>query len=181
MFWLLTIGGSLVALFLLVFVAGLLHLRASARQAFAEIRTIELQDIDGLVQECLDVFQQKLGVTIDLDNCEDAAAKLDAAYANHTVLKEAFARDDFYWYFAKPVGACLGELLRHHARHEWRTRPGEAPRMVLALDDGESEVSPFEKVIKHIQVGDPGDLIAFVAFARSLAESGGDVLKLPAE
>ncbi len=181
MIWALTICGLAVALFLVVLVAGLLHLRASARQALGEIQHIELEDIDALVQECIDVFQQKFGVTIDLDNCEDAAAKLDAAFLNHGDLKQAFSRVDFHWYFAKPVGACLGELLRRHARHEWQSRPGNAPSMVIRIQEGNSEVYPFEKVIKTMQFTEPGDLLAYIAFARAIAETGGDVLRLPGE
>lgn len=168
MIWPLTTCGLAVVLFLIVLVAGLLQLRASARQALGEIQHIELEDIDGLVQECIDVFQQKLGVTIDLDNCEDAAAKLDAAFLNHRDLKQAFSRDDFHWYFAKPVGACLGELLRRHARHEWRTRPGEAPYLHVDVPGGHSEAYPFEKIIRSIAPGATADLVPYVVVARDM-------------
>jgi hypothetical protein len=37
------------------------------------------------------------------------------------------------------------------------------------LADGESEAYPFEKAVKQAQVGDAGDVIAYVTFARALA------------
>jgi hypothetical protein len=163
--WALSICGGLVILGVLFLVWGFLHLRHSQRQARDEIRRIDLADIEPLTDECVAVFRNKLGVELDLDNCGDATAKLDAALRDHERLKRAFARDDFYWYFVKPVGACLGELLRRHARHKWRKQPDEAPHMEMAWDDNLSEAFPFDKVLRHT---DPGDLIAYVAFAQTV-------------
>jgi hypothetical protein len=168
MVWVLSIGGGLVALFGLFLLWGLLHLRRSRHKALAEIRRIELADLGPLARECVQVFQRKLGVRLDLSDCQDAAQKLDDAFRDRYKLKAAFERDGFYRYFVKPVGACLGELLRRHAKHEWRKRVGEAPYMEVVLKDGHSEVFPFEKVIEQVQAGDPGDLVAYVAFARTL-------------
>jgi hypothetical protein len=171
MVWLLSIGGALVALFALFglfLLWGILHLRQSKHQAATEIRWIELADLAPLANECIEVFHRKLGVRLDLNDCDDTAQKLDDAFRDRYRLKEAFARDDFYWYFVKPVGACLGELLRRHAKHEWRKQAGDPPSMRVVLKDGHSEVFPFEKVIKHAQVGDPGDLVAYLEFARTL-------------
>jgi hypothetical protein len=170
MVWVLSIGGGLVFLFVLFLLWGFLHIRQSKRQALDEVRRIEVADIGPLAQECTEVFQRKLGVRLDLNDSEDTAQKLDDAFRDPYKLKGAFAHDDFYWYFVKPVGACLGELLRRHARHEWRKQPGEAPFMEVVLKDGCSDVFPFEKVIKQVQVGDPGDLVAYVAFARTLEQ-----------
>jgi hypothetical protein len=168
MVWVLYIGGGLLALFGLILLWGFLHLRKSKRKAQGEIRRIELADIEPLTRECVDVFHRKLGVRLDLNDCEGTAQKLDDAFRDVYQLKAAFERDDFYWYFVKPVGACLGELLRRHARHEWRRKPGDSAFMEVVLKDGRSEVFPFQKVIKHAQGGDRGDLIAYVAFARTL-------------
>jgi hypothetical protein len=171
MIWLLYIGGGVLALFAVILVWGLLHVRHSLRTAFREIQGIELTDIESLTNECVAVFKRKLGVRLNLDDCDAAAEKLDAAFRDVTKLKGAFARDDFYWYFVKPVGACLGELLRRHAKHQWRKKAGEAPFMRVKLKDGNSEVFPFEKAIKQSQTGEPGDLIAYVAFARTLEQA----------
>jgi hypothetical protein len=173
MVWVLSIAGGLVGLFALFLLWGLLHLRRSQRQALEEVKRVELADLEPLARECVEVFQRKLDVRLDLGDCEDAAQKLDDALRNYDRLKEAFARDDFYWYFVKPVGACLGELLRRHARHAWRKNPGEAPFLEVAVNGGTSEAYPFEKVIKQSRVGDPGDLVAYVAFARALEQGAG--------
>jgi hypothetical protein len=169
MIWLLYIGGGVLALFAVILLWGFLHLRHSQRQAFREIEGIELNDIAALTDECVAVFKRKLGVRLNLDDFDAAAEKLDAAFRDVYKLKEAFARDDFYWYFVKPVGACLGELLRRHAKHEWRKKAGEAPHMEVKLKVGNSECFPFEKVIKQAQTGEPGDLIAYFAVAKTLA------------
>lgn len=175
MIWVLYVGGGLLALFLALFavlvVWGFWHMGQSRRKAIEEIRGIELADIDSLTRECVDVFDRKLGVRLDIEDCDTAAQKLDDAFRDRFRLKEAFARDDFYWYFAKPVGALLGELLRRHAKHEWRKKDGEAPSMEVKLKNGHSEVHPFEKVIKHVQWGEPGDLIAYVVFARTIDQA----------
>ena len=176
MVWVLLIGGGLLTLFLALLFAVLLiwgfwHLGQSRRKALAEIRGIEIADIDALACECVDVFDRKLGVRLNVEDCDNAAKGLDDAFRDPFKLKEAFARNDFYWYFAKPVGALLGELLRRHARHEWRKENGEAPFMEVKLKDGHSEIHPFEKVIKHVQWGEPGDLIAYVAFGVTIEQA----------
>jgi hypothetical protein len=171
MIWLLYIGGGVLALFAVILVWGLLHMRNSLRTAYREIQDIELTDIEALTKECVRVFDRKLGVRLNLDDCDPAIEKLDDAFRDGYKLKGAFARDDFYWYFVKPVGACLGELLRRHAKHEWRKKAGAAPSMKVKLKDGHSEVFPFDKVIKQAQTGEPGDLIAYVAFARTLEQA----------
>lgn len=168
MIWILYIGGGLAALFALLLVIGFLHLRASRRQAVAEIRRIELAEIEPLAKECVEVFQKKLGLVLNPDDCEASAQKMDTAFQDRAKLKDAFAKDGFYWYFVKPTGAYLGELLRRHARHEWQKLPGQTPTMEVKLRGGSSEVSPFEKVVKQIATGAPGDLIAYVEFARQI-------------
>jgi len=175
MVWVVSIAGCLGILFLLLLVWGFFHLRQSQRQAVDEIRRIEISDIPSLARECIKVFDRKLGIQLDLDDCEDAAQKLDDALQDRAKIKDSFARDDFYWYFVKPVGACLGELLRRHARHEWRKQPRAAPSMEVRLKEGHFEAFPFEKVIKQVQGGQPGDIVAYVEFARALDQVEPDV------
>jgi hypothetical protein len=174
MIWVLYVGGVLFGLFGLLLVWGLVRLRRGTQMALTKAQEVDVSEIEPLARECVEVFNRELGVQLDLDNCEDAAAKLDAAFLDRHRLKTAFERDDFFWYFAIPVGACLGELLRRHARHEWRKRLGGAPYMVVRLAEGESEVYPFEKAVKQAQEGDAGDLVAYVAFARTLVQAGGE-------
>lgn len=167
MIWVLSIGGGLVLLIALFLLWGVSHLRHSTRRAAEAICQIELGEIETLVQECIEVFERKLGVQLNLDDCQDSAQKLDDAFRDSFKLKGAFAREDFYWYFVKPLGACVGELLRRHAKHEWRKEAGRAPYMEVKFKDGDSQVFPFEKVIKQIEVGDPGDLVAYIVLAQA--------------
>jgi hypothetical protein len=171
MMWVLYIGGGLVALFLLLLAWGVLRVLAGRRQARAESASIELPEIEPLARECVEVFRKKLGLLLDLENCEAAAEKLDAALADRPKIKDAFEKDGFYWYFVKPVGAALGELLRRHARHEWRKNPGEPPHMEVTIPAGTSETYPFEKIIKQATTGEPGDIIAYVALGRELDQA----------
>lgn len=168
MIWVLYIAVGLVGLVALILLWGFLHLRASQRKARAEIAKIELAEIEPLARECVTVFQKKLGIKLDLSDGDAAAEALDTAFVDRARLKDAFAKDGFYWYFVKPVGAALGELLRRHARHEWRKNPGAAPHMEVALKDGHSEVYPLDKVMKQAVTGEPGDVVAYVEFARTL-------------
>ena len=159
MYWILYIVAALVGLFVLVFVWGLVHLYLSRKRAFAQIETIDLAEIEALAQECVDVFRARLNIELDLDLWEDAAQKLDDVFRNEYQLKEIFAREDFYWYFVKPMG---------HSKFEWRKSAGFAPHMELLLHDGNSEITPFQKILKQVMVGDPGDIVAYVATARSM-------------
>jgi len=162
-------GGLLCALTVLLVIGfliwGVLHLRGSQNQAESEITKVELADIERLTKECVEVFRDKLGVQLDLHDCDTAAEQLDEALADRAKIKDTFARDDFYWYFAKPVGAALGELLRIHGNHQWVKEPDQAPSMIVKLKDGTSTVYPFEKVLKQVSTGDPGDIVAYVTLA----------------
>src|SRR5437667_6789924 len=159
MIWLLYAAGGVLLLFVLFLAWGFLHLRHSRNRAAAEINRIDLSEIPALAQECVEVFEKKLGVRLDLTICDESARQLDEAFRDKEKLKTTFARDDFYWYFVKPLGACLGELLRRHAAHEWLKQPGAAPRMVVRASGAESEASPFEKILAHATGGDNGDLV----------------------
>jgi hypothetical protein len=168
MIWALCIVGGIIVVLALILVWGYLHMRASRRQARDQITRIELGDIDALAAECVDIFKKKLGLTLDLMDPDGAAETLDTALFDRTKLKDTFAKDNFYWYFVKPVGAALGEVLRRHARHEWRKLPGQAPHLEVVFHDGTSEAYPFDKVIEQAVIGEAGDIIAYVEFARTV-------------
>src|SRR5258708_9987535 len=97
MIWILYLGGGFLTIFVLILVWGFLHGRQSKRKAVQEIRNIELADIDSLTKECVEVFKHKLGVPLDLNNCEDTAQKLDDACRMSFKVKSAFERPGFYW------------------------------------------------------------------------------------
>jgi hypothetical protein len=108
MVWVLSIGGGFVALFGLLVLWGILHLRQSKRKAVAEIRRIELADLEPLARECVEVFQRKLGVRLDLNDCEDTTQKLDDSFRDRYKLKAAFERDAWQAFWADVNTAAQG-------------------------------------------------------------------------
>jgi hypothetical protein len=170
MAWLLYIPAAILVAFVLFVLFGVWRLRRGAQQAEMEIRGVALSDLHALVQECVEIFRVKLELPLDLDDFEDSAHKLDTAFHNVYRLKGAFARAGFYWYFVKPVGACIGEILRRHARYEWINEPDTAPSMQRQLRDGQITSYPFEKAIKQANIGRKGDLYAYFVAARGLED-----------
>jgi len=170
MSWLLYVAAAVIAASVAFFLFGVWHLRRSQQQAEMEIRRARLADLHALVQECVEVFRTRLGLRLDLDDFEDSAQMLDRAFDDSKRLKDVFARDGFYWYFVKPVGACIGEVLRRHARQEWIEESGAAPSMQSRLLDGQISCYPFEKAIKQISIGRKGDLYACLVAARGLED-----------
>jgi hypothetical protein len=177
MIWALYVGGAIFVLIVLFVLWGFLHLRHSMRKAVSELQKVELVDIEPLASECIKTFKEKLGITLDFHDCDDAASKLDGAFQDNYKLKQAFARQDFYWYVVKPVGAFLGELLRRYADHQWRKEPGETPSMVCIFNEGESQLFPFDKVIKQLTTGGQGDIMAYVMSARTIKQFAENMAK----
>jgi hypothetical protein len=163
--------GGLLLIAVLVAISMYAYHRRCVGKATEAIAQIQLTDVAPLANECVEVFAGKLGVHLDVANWEDSSHKLDDACRSVFKLMQAFPQKELVWYFVKPLGAYLGELLRTHARHEWIKEEGRPPTMKALLKDVESTVSPFDKVIKHAAIGSPGDLHAYVAFAVIAARS----------
>ncbi len=180
MLWV-TIAAGVVAAFALFLLIGVLHMRHSIRVAERAIERVTLGEIPALRDECVAVFDRVFGDALDLDDFEGSAqilsGRLDAAES----LKQAFARDEFYWYFVLPVGAFMGELLRVHLNGEWRDSELGGLEIAIPFEDDAARTFPFHKVIKQVTAGDPGDVYAYFMASRQLdkiaeAESGSDGL-----
>lgn len=174
--WLYLIGG-IVGIVVAGFVWGLLHLRHSQRRAYEEMAKVRLEDIPGLSEACIAGFKTHFGETLDLSDFEQSAQVFSSRLDQHESLKTVFATEDFYWKFVLPTGAFLGELLRQHAGAHWGTGDdGGAPLMKIPVSSGEATTYPFDKIMKHVTTGSPGDLYAFLMTSLSLekvvAESG---------
>ena len=167
MFWLLVLGGG-VAVFASFLLIGLAHLRHSVRVAERAIEGISIEEIPALRAECVRVFQDVLGVALDLEDYEASAEQLSGCLDDAECLKQAFKKDDFYWYFVLPVGAYMGELLRVHLNAAWRVSELGGPEMEIPLDDDAALTFPFHKVIKQVTAGDPGDVYAYLMASRQL-------------
>ena len=170
------IVGAIAGILVVVFVWGLLHLRQSQNRAYAEIAKVRLDDIPGLSQVCVDGFKTHFGETLDPDNFEDAAQVFSKRLDQHESLKQAFAEGDFYWKFVLPTGAFLGEMLRQHAGGRWEACDDGAPLMKIPVGTAEVTTYPFDKIMKHVTTGDPGDMYAFLktslSLEKALAEAG---------
>jgi len=154
------------------FVAAVLRLRRSIRTAAAAIEEVALEDVSALCDECVEVFRNAFGEDLDLDDFEGATRLLSDRFDQSESLKEAFAKDDFDWYFALPVGAFIGELLRTHVDGAWRE---EDLGLVLSIPVGDdsADTLPFHKVMKQAISGDPGDVYAYFMASRELDQAAG--------
>lgn len=164
MFWFAVVGGGAVALFVVVMVGGILHMRHSIRVAEAAVEAVALDEIPGLRDECVRVFRDAFDEQLDLEDFEATAQILSGRLDQSESLKGAFERPERYWHFVLPVGAFLGELLRVHANGSWRPAPEDLGGLELAipLRDDFAQTFPFHKVIKHVTMGDPGDIYAYL-------------------
>ena len=67
-----------------------------------------------------------------------------------------------------PVGAFLGELLRVHVNGTWRASELGGIELEIPVGDESAQTFPFHKVIKHVTLGDPGDVYAYLETSRQL-------------
>ncbi len=160
--------GGLALAFVAFLALGLLHMRHSSRVAERAIEGVTLEQVPALRDECIAVFRSAFGSTLDLEDFEGAALELSCRLDESESLKAAFAKDDFFWYFVLPVGAFLGELIRVHVNGTWReSELGGLERAVPGGDES-AQTFPFHKVIKHVTIGDPGDVYAYLESSRQL-------------
>lgn len=160
--WLYLILG-IVLLLVGGFIWGLMRLRHGYAQSELEIAKVRLEEIPALAHRCVDVFRDSFNETLDLDDFETSARNLSARLDEHESLKVPFATDDYYWRFVLHTGAFLGEMLRVHAGGTWAVdEHGGAPIMKVATSNGDVTTYPFDKILKHMQVGGRGDIYAFL-------------------
>jgi hypothetical protein len=165
--WLYILGG-IVGLFVIFFAAGLLYFRHSLRVAVAAVRKVKLSDVEPLCRECQAVFRDKFAEILDLNDLEGSAKVLSARLNDHASVKRAFAKKGFYWYFVLPIGAFMGELLRIHAKAEWKESEGGGLEMTVPVSNDAATTYPFHKVLKQAVAGDLGDIYAYLTSAKSL-------------
>jgi hypothetical protein len=156
------IVGLLVALPLL-FILRVRRLRRTIRHAMSELVRVTVEDVPALAEECVRLFDAKFGERLSLDDLERSAWLLDEYFRDGRI-QSAFARPGFAWYFVKPVGAFVGELLRRQYGGEWRKQNGRPPylRRTTARQI-EVTTLPFEKVFKYgANRRDKGDFYAYL-------------------
>ncbi len=149
------------------FVWGLMRLRKCVREVNNAIVKVQPSDIGPLADECQRVVFQKFAEHLSLSDLEGSARIISKRVADHS-FRDAFHKDDFWWYYVLPVGAYLGELMRTHAKAEWRVSEEGGMEMSIPVEGGAATIFPFDKVLKQITSGDPGDLHAYINSAVGL-------------
>jgi len=160
--------GALVVTVIGLFLWGMARLRQGYRSALTVTQAVRLDQIDGLRRECESVFKSAFGEDLKLDDLHGSARLLSARVDQVAALKDAFAKPDFYWYFVLPVGAFLGEWLCVHARAEWKVSKEGGVEMSIPLREGQATTFPFDKVLKQVSAGSPGDLYAYLIAATQI-------------
>jgi hypothetical protein len=117
-----------------------------------EICDISVVEIPGLAQQCIAVCADKLEAPLDQDDAQESLIRIEEALFEFRQLQEAFAREGFKYYFVKPVGAFLGELVRIHRQAEWVEETGCAPYLMV----GEDDIHPFEASLAFVATGKTG-------------------------
>jgi hypothetical protein len=117
-----------------------------------EICDISVSQIPGLAQECITVFADRLHIGLSLDDAQESLIRIEEAVFEFRQLQEAFAREGFKYYFVKPVGAFLGEVVRIHRQAKWVAEVGCAPYLTAGDDD----IYPFEASLGFAAMGKTG-------------------------
>jgi hypothetical protein len=163
--------GLVVAVLLLRFLL-LRRLRHTVRHAGFEMVKVRVEDIPGLAEECVLRFDAEFGKQLNLDDLERTAWLLDEHFRDGRI-KRAFARPGFGWYFVKPVGAFIGELLRRHYGYKWRKQDGRPPYLHrTTAQQLEVTTLPFEKVFKYgARHREKGDFYAYLKADEGIGSS----------
>jgi hypothetical protein len=165
------IGGLVVVAALFAFWS-VRRLRQTIHQAMSELVKVTVEDIPALADECVRLFDARFGKQLSLDDLEGTAWLLDEHFRDGRI-KRAFARPGFKWYFVKPMGAFVGELLRRHYEGEWRKQDGRPP-FLRRTNTQEIKVTtdPFMKVFKYgVRQREKGDLYAYLKVDEGIGPS----------
>lgn len=146
-------------------------LRRNVTGAMQRLAAVEVAAIPALAAECRQGVRERMGVELEPNDLEGSARALDELVLSGR-LRPAFRAPGYEMRYAEPVGAFLGELIRRHASAEWQPDP-LGPRLVVFRPEGDVEMHPFLKAVRHHTHGRPGELHAYVMEAVGSARSGG--------
>ena len=149
------------------FLWGYLRTRNRARDAAALITTVAETEVQALAADCVQVFREKLSLELALDQPEAAAQILEAALARQSAMKTvtAFERHGHTGWYAKAIGAFLGELIRGNSKAHWIPAKGGGLALVIGQEPDTMTLHPFDKIIKQYAIGNPGDIAMYVKVA----------------
>ena len=119
------------------------------RRVMSQVR---VEDIDSLVCECVQVFREKGGVSLDIDDFEGS---VDLLCEEAELVGELFLCDGLGAYYAQVVGAYAGELMVRHGGGQWCRGPSGG--LVVKIEEGEMVrwLNAFEKFDLEIFMTDP--------------------------
>jgi hypothetical protein len=148
-----------------------------AQDAANSLRGVEIQDIPMLVDECIHVAREKLGVTLDLDDLEGSAENLDYLLepGQRSRMKMAFEIEGHSGRFALPLGAYVGQLVHRHVQScRWISRQGGGLAMEIPHQSSTIVMYPFDKVLKHAATGQTGEFRTYIYTATGKLPVGND-------
>jgi len=161
--WVVWIGGAVLLLLTGSFAWGLVRIRRGVAQATAAARRIAPDEIPGLVAEFVAKTEAYLGTVVRLDDPEEGARTLSVLMDEPERLKPIYSRDGFWWRFALPAGAALGEYMCRHAGGRWILGEAGEPVIEIGIAGGESAIThPFAKVIEHVVSGERGEIYLYL-------------------
>jgi hypothetical protein len=141
--------GGLVVLVALFALWSRQRLRQTIRQAMSGLVKVSVEEIPALAEECARLFDAKFGKQLSVDDLESTAWLLDEHFRDGRI-KRAFAKPGSQWYFVKPMGAFIGELLRRQYGGEWHEQDGQPPYLRRTTAQGiKVTTDPFLKVFKY--------------------------------
>ncbi len=147
---------------------GFFRIRKRTADAAAALHAVRESEIPGLVEECVHVCSEKLGVSLDLRNLEESAENLDYVLEpkQRSRMKTAFEAPGHTGHFVMPLGAYIGELVRtHKPGARWVPREGGGLGMDIPQGEATLTMFPFDKVLKHAAMGKTGDIVAYLNVA----------------
>lgn len=149
-----------------IFVAALIQARLAIRVAENANERVGLDEVQGLRDECITVFERAFAVRLDLEDFEESARALSGQMDQANMVRRSFAKEDFDWYCVLPLGAFLGELLRVHANGSWRAGEHGGLELMIPIGEENERRRPFDEVLQHLTSGKPGAIYARLDAAR---------------
>lgn len=132
---------------------------------------IQEDDIGGFVCECVQVFREKVGVSLDIDDFEGSVELLCEEAGD---AEEQFLFDGLGGYYAQVVGAYFGELMVRHGGGQWCRGPG--PSTYLGTGGGlmvKIEEGGRVRWLNTFEKFDPGKFMSDPVVLKTLSDRSG--------
>lgn len=156
----------IVAFFMFRVVSGIRRsLKVGNEQLSEALLDLGPEDLPALISECQEFFRSAFGVGLDPERWQESTAAIDDVLKDREKRRELLRglhKENNVHYWVLPTGAFLGHLLERNASGHWQFNTDANPAMEIPAGGGAMTLSPFDKVLKHVWQGEPGDLVAYV-------------------